>query len=416
MKKTDLPKGIRFSKGSYEARKTVNGVSICLHSKDLEKLIVQFNEAIEMARNSIDYKSKNVTLNEWYEEWFETNKKLTIKETSVPVMKRVYRRTFGFYIGDRKISSLMPADVQRAINAMDENGIAVSTILDAKGQLHQCLDAAVANRLLQANPCVAVVVPKKYKEVETEFALTEEEQQLFLNHMNDSWYKELFYFLFLTGVRVGELGAVMWKDIDFDAEVIHIRHSLSCNYYEGVKREMIVSPKTANSIRDIPFMGEMREILLTQKEKVDRLKKSLGDRWRAKDYPDLVFVTSMGSPCTRYIVEKEVNKAVARINEEQAQLAVMFNKKPIEVIRKFHPHTIRHTFATRCAEKGIDVKVAQKLLGHSSITITLNIYTHVDDVRQLKEIEKFGNVGSSSEVTDSPTAINFSPISSKAYF
>jgi hypothetical protein len=136
MKKTDLPKGIRFSKGSYEARKTINGVSICLHNKNLDELIVQFNESVEMAKNNIDYKVKNITLNEWYEEWFETTKKHSVKETSVPVMKRTYYRTFGFYIGDRKISSLMPADVQRAINAMDENGVAISSILDSKGQLH----------------------------------------------------------------------------------------------------------------------------------------------------------------------------------------------------------------------------------------------------------------------------------------
>lgn len=75
MKKASLPKGIRLSKGSYEARKTVNGVSICLHNKDLDKLIVQFNEAIEMAKNSVDYKVKNTTLNEWFE---------SVQETAVP--------------------------------------------------------------------------------------------------------------------------------------------------------------------------------------------------------------------------------------------------------------------------------------------------------------------------------------------
>lgn len=160
MKKASLPKGIRLSKGSYEARKTVNGVSICLHNKNLDKLIVQFNEAIEMAKNSVDYKVKNTTLNEWFEEWFEewfdTTKRLTIKETSIAPMKRKYHRTFGFYLGERKVSTLMPVDIQKAINAMDADEVAVSTIMDAKGLLHQCLDAAVANRFLVANVCLFI--------------------------------------------------------------------------------------------------------------------------------------------------------------------------------------------------------------------------------------------------------------------
>lgn len=416
MKKAGLPKGIRLSKGSYEARKTVNGVSICLHNKDLDKLIVQFNEVIEMAKNSVDYKVKNTTLNDWFEEWFNTTKRLTIKETSIAPMKRKYYRTFGFYLGERKVSTLMPVDIQKAINAMDSDEIAVSTIMDAKGLLHQCLDAAVANRFLVANPCVAVSVPKKYKEAEVEIALTEKEQREFLSYIDSSWYKEMFYFMFLTGVRVGELGAVQWQDIDFEAKVIHIRHSLSCNYCEGVKREVMVSPKTACSNREIPFIGEMEEILLSQKKKVTKLKKDLADRWRGKEFTDLVFVTGMGSPCSRYIVEKEINKTVERMNEEEARMAVIENRKPVEVIRKFHPHTIRHTFATRCAEKGIDVKVAQRLLGHSNVTITLNVYTHVNETRQLKELEKFGNVGTEFAKKDSPTAEKLSSISSKSHF
>ncbi len=415
-KVTDLPKGIRYSKGSYEARKTVNGVSICLHGKDLDSLVIQFNEAVEMAKNSIDYKAKNMTLDEWFEDWFSTTKVLTIKETSVAPMKRKYVRTFGFYLGSHKLGSLMPMDIQGAINAMDKDGIAVSTIMDVKGLLHQCLDAAVANRYLQTNPCVSVVVPKKYKNAEEEKALTEEEQKKFLAFIDDSWYKEMFYFMFLTGVRVGELGAVSWDDIDFNAKEIHIRGSLSCNYCDGVKTEKIVTPKTACSIRTIPFMGEMEEMLISQKSKVERLKKSLGDRYRSHGFENLIFVTGMGSPCSRYIVEKEINKTVERMNEESARLALVNGEVPVEVIGKFHPHSIRHTFATRCAEKGIDVKVAQKLLGHSNITITLNVYTHVNEARQMIEFEKFGCVGGDFSSEDSPTAENLSPISSKSHF
>ena len=133
--------------------------------------------------------------------------------------------------------------------------------------------------------------------------------------MEDSWYKEMFYFMCLTGVRVGELGGMKWSDIDFKKKVVHVRRSLSCSYYNGEKR----------------------------------------------------------------------------MSEKEGVLAVQENREPRE-IRDFHPHSLRHTFATRCFEKKMEPKVVQRLMGHSSISITLNIYTHVLDNIMEEEIKKFGVV------------------------
>lgn len=172
--------------------------------------------------------------------------------------------------------------------------------------------------------------------------------------------------------------------------MITIRRSLSCSYYNGVKKEILVSPKTVNSTRKIPFLGEMEEILKSQRKKQERLKLELGDRWRGgEEFKDLVFTTGMGSPCSRYIVEKEIKKTIKRIREKEAVLAIQEHREP-KMIRDFHPHTLRHTFATRCFENKMEPKVVQTLLGHSSISITLNIYTHVLDNKMDEEIKKFG--------------------------
>ena len=98
----------------------------------------------------------------------------------------------------------------------------------------------------------------------------------------------------------------------------------------------------------------------------------------------------MGSPCSRYIVEKEIKKVIKRMREKEAVLAVQEHREP-KIIRDFHPHTIRHTFATRCFEKKMEPKVVQKLMGHSSISITMNIYTHVLENKMNEEIQKFGS-------------------------
>lgn len=385
-----LPKGIRENKGTYEARAMVNGVKICLYGSDLDHLIEEFHQAKEKVKNSIDYRKTMITLNEWFEEWFTEVKAHKVKETSIHPMKNNFKRTFGFYIGSKKLKDIKPLDVQRALNTMEQEGISNSAMREALGRLRECMEFAVGNQMITSNPCLIVEVPWTYKKAKEEIALTQEEQNALLNEVEDSWYKEMFYFMCLTGVRVGELGGLQWSDIDFSKKCITIRRSLSCSYCNGKKREMLVSPKTVNSTRQIPFLGEMEEVLKLQKEKQKRLRAELGERWRSgEEFSDLVFTTGMGSPCSRYIVDKEVKKVIKRIREKEAVLAVQKQREP-KVIRDFHPHTLRHTFATRCFENKMEPKVVQSLLGHSSISITLNIYTHVLDNKMDEEIKKFG--------------------------
>ena len=385
-----LPKGIRENKGTYEARAMVNGVKICLYGSDLDHLIEEFHQAKEKVKNSIDYRKTMITLNEWFEEWFTEVKAHKVKETSIHPMKNNFKRTFGFYIGLKKLKDIKPLDVQRALNTMEQEGISNSAMREALGRLRGCMEFAVGNQMIASNPCLIVEVPWTYKKAKEEIALTQEEQNTLLNEVEDSWYKEMFYFMCLTGVRVGELGGLQWSDIDFSKKCITIRRSLSCSYCNGKKREMLVSPKTVNSTRQIPFLGEMEEVLKSQKEKQKRLKAELGERWRSgEEFSDLVFTTGMGSPCSRYIVDKEVKKVIKRIREKEAVLAVQEQREP-KIIRDFHPHTLRHTFATRCFENKMEPKVVQSLLGHSSISITLNIYTHVLDNKMDEEIKKFG--------------------------
>jgi len=342
MAKTKLPRGIRENRGTYEARAMVNGIKISLYGSNLDALIVEFNGAKERARNNVDYRKTTITLNEWFNEWFSSVKAHKVKETSIAPMKNNYKRTFGFYLGTQKIKDIKPMDVQRALNAMEKDGVSNSAMREALGRLRECLEFAVGSQMLSINPCLIVEVPWTFKSVKEEFALTQEEQNALLSEVEDSWYREMFYFMCLTGVRVGELGGLMWSDIDFNKKVINIKRSLSCSYCDGVKREMLVSPKTVNSVRSIPFIGEMEEILKTQREKQKRLKAELGKRWRAgEEFKDLVFTTGMGSPCSRYIVQKEIKKTVKRMREKEAVAAVQENRKP-RMIRDFHPHTLRH--------------------------------------------------------------------------
>ena len=85
--------------------------------------------------------------------------------------------------------------------------------------------------------------------------LTVEEQRIFLSYLaqNKSWYEELYKFMLLTGLRIGEVGGLQWEDIDFSNRFIYVKRTLSYQYEDGKKTMRLTSPKTENSVRKVPF-------------------------------------------------------------------------------------------------------------------------------------------------------------------
>jgi len=396
----NLGTGIYLRKdGRYEARATVNGKKINLFDRNLKSLKKRFEEAKLEARDHVEARRQKLTLNEWFEEWFENYKLPYVKDTSVFSMKNKFYNTFGKYLGDRRLIDITNIDVQNVINRMNKDGRASSSMRDALGRMRDCMEAARNNLLIPMNPCFAIRVPWENRQIRRRF-LTKEEQTKFLNAVEHNWYKEMFYTMFLTGMRVGEVGGLMWKDIDFDAKYIYINRSLSCQYENGKKMLRLSEPKTHNSYRKIPFFGEIEEILLAQKKKQKALRKSLGKRWRSgKDYEDLVFVTTMGSPVLRFHAEREIKKIVKLINEQEVYEAIKENREPV-IFEDMYPHAIRHTFCSRCFEADMKPKVVQAIMGHQHYSTTIDIYTHVTDKRYDEEIGKFGRAMEVLEIDD----------------
>lgn len=115
----------------------------------------------------------------------------------------------------------------------------------------------------------------------------------------------------------------------------------------------------------------------------------MGERYRNKgEFSDLVFITSMGSPVTRYSAEKQINIIKQEMNMAEEKKAKDEGRLP-EILDTINPYIIRHTFATRCFESGIDPKVVQQLMGHAHYSTTAEIYTHVTDLKIAEECKKF---------------------------
>ena len=400
LKGIELGKGIRQrGDGRYEARATVKGIIINLYNFDLKELKKDFKDAKEKADSNVDVMRQTITLSEWFEEWFETYKVPTIKSTSIYPMKSKFQNTFGVQIGEMKVADIRNIDIQEVINKMKNDGRATSSMRDALGRVRDCLQSAKHNRIISENPCFEITIPWENKQVRRRF-LSQEEQDIFLREVEFNWYKEMFYIIFLTGMRIGEVGGLKWSNVDFQNKCININRSLSCSYEDGVKNMLLTTPKTHNSYRTIPFMGEAEEMFLSQKEKVDKLKKKLGKRFRSDgEYEDLVFVTSMGSQVLRYHAEKEVKKVVKAINQKEAFESVKEQREPV-IFEDLYPHAIRHTFCSRCFEKDMNPKVVQALMGHQHFSTTMDIYTHVTKTKFNEEVAKFGNAIVETEEDD----------------
>lgn len=204
LKGKELGTGIRQRKdGRYEARALVKGIEINLYGLNLKELKKDFEQAKEQAKQNVDVRWNNITLNEWFEEWFTKYKVPVIKETSIFPMKSKYYNTFGKILGDKKIVDILNIDIQEAINTMHQQGRASSSMREALGRVRECMESAKRNKIIAENPCFEISVPWENKSKERRF-LTKEEQTLFLKTVENNWYKEMLYIMFLTGMRVGD--------------------------------------------------------------------------------------------------------------------------------------------------------------------------------------------------------------------
>ena len=393
LKGKELGTGIGQRKdGRYEARATVNGHKVAVYSFNLNELKREFEREKDKAKRKNVITCPDVTVSEWFDAWFEQYKKPTLKPTGVTTYRRKFVNTYGAILGIVRLKELNQYMVQTATAELINKGYKFKSIRDALSVLKLMLDAAVGNLIIDNNPALGVIVPTYAETKEERRVLSKEEQKVFLNKIESSHYKELYHFMLLTGVRVGEMGALQWNDIDFENEFINIRHSLTCHYSNGVKTLTMTTPKTKNSFRKIPFFGETKQILLAQKEKQDNLKKQLKDRWRNSEElgnVDLVFTSSMGSPVTRYVLEHDMRQISKDINTLEMYNASI-ERRPTVAFEYVHPHALRHTFATRCFEKGMSVEVVQKIMGHANINMTMS-YTHVLDDVLKNEVSKVGN-------------------------
>lgn len=375
----ELGQGITQRKdGRYQARFTNRfGKRQTIYAKTLHEIRQRLRTEQYEDEKKLNVVSTDMTLDEWFDVWMETCKK-NCRDTTRQNYTMSYNRIRGS-LGWRKLSSLNLIILQQAFNELKTD----ASRKDSKRILIDMYNKAMDADLVLKNIAMQInTVVTKDGNPEEPRVLTESETGLFLEFAEKYRYFNEFSLALETGMRIGEILGLKWSDIDFEHRAIYVNRTLiyvKCQDKASPKYGKWMydfhPPKTDKGKRRIPMTLKAYQILKRQ------------ERWKAEivakgyqapeGFEDLVFVTSRNTT----ISPRDTNKIMQDISE-----AI---KRKHDSFEPLTPHTLRHTFATRCIERGMNPKTLQVILGHSSIQITMNLYCHVTDDTLIAEMSKF---------------------------
>lgn len=360
--------------GVYQARYTDRwGKRKTIYGNNLRDLRKQLAEAIADNENFTSIKDE-ITLDRWFVRWMEVYKDKSIRANTKREYTHIYYKNISPYIGGRLINSLVKSDIQRLIDHVHDDNYGYERQDKIKVILKDMLQRAVEDNLVINNP-VSGVKLRAEKEIKAK-SLTIEEQNIFFDYCRNTFYDNLFNVAINTGLRPGELFALQLSDVDLENGYIDVNKTLVYQKYldDKCKTFHIEPPKTKQSYRKVPINSVCKAYL----EKQFNLKKVISGK-RPKQQNEYLFVTKFNTPLNSQIYSDAIKAVIRQIN-----LTRPFDNQ-FEI---FSGHTFRHTFATRCFENGVEAKVVQSFLGHASLKMTMDLYTHVTEERSSLDIEK----------------------------
>lgn len=311
------------------------------------------------ANTNLNVARQDMTVDKWSKMWLNEVVKNTRRPLTYESYCKVYKNWIGPNIGRLPISEVKPLDCLNILSKMLELGRAKQTINQTRIVMSGLFKSAIENDLIDKNPITSSTKPNfKYEDKEKIKVLNDDELARFLTVARRYAHYDAYRFVLNTGLRVGELVGLQWKDVDLVNRVIHIRRS--CEYDHGKNVLRTGPPKSKNGYRTIPLTDEAYEILQRQKQHMSQ----------SEEYKDFVFVAKDGTPTTYGAYNELLNLMKRRYKFQRLSI-----------------HMLRHTFATHCIKGGMIPKTLQVILGHADISTTMNIYVHVnneDIAQQLK--------------------------------
>ena len=300
---------------------------------------------------------KEKTINQITEEWKEEKKKY-VKKSTYAAYQLLIQNHIKPYFGD--LYEVNEEKVQQFVFDKLDAGLSEKTIRDIIIVLKMILKFGIKNGYLEYIQ-IDAKFPSKQEKKDLD-VLSKADQKKFMEHLRNNFtFKNLGIFICLsTGMRICEICGLRWCDVDTVEGVIKVRHTLQRIYIiEGETRHtelLLDTPKTANSVRDIPMSSELLKMFKS-------LNKVVNENY--------------------YVISNDIKPIEPRTYRNYYKKLC----KQLDIPElKFHG--LRHSFATRCIESKADYKTVSVLLGHSNISTTLNLYVHPNKEQKKKTIDK----------------------------
>ena len=384
------------STGGYEFRWTTrDGKRKSIYAPTLERLRELELELEIDKRDGIKADHKAMTVNDCFKLWKEL--KRGIKDSTFKNYIYMYEMFVMPTFGKKRVVQVQKSDVKRFYNSLVDNKVlSISTVDNIHNVLHQVFQVAVDDNYIRQNPTDRMLKELRLAhghEIEKRKALTLAQQDLFLDFVKETpryrhWYP-IFYIMLNTGMRVGEITGLRWRDIDLDKGIISVNHTLVYyNHQDDIGTYYSINtPKTEAGTREIPMVAGVKEAFEMERE----YQRELGIKSVARidGYDDFIFVNRNGQVQHQGTLNKAL-KRIMRDCNDQVLLAMNLDKDPEPVLLpNFSCHVMRHTFATRLCESGINIKVIQAVMGHVDISTTMDIYVDVVGDTKKRELANF---------------------------
>lgn len=345
--------------GRWEARvRLANGQRRSFYGVTRQAVQRKLTTALHDLEQGLPLVAERQSFEAYMASWLEMIRP-TIKASTLQRYSEQVRIHLIPTLGKTKVARLTPAQVQRLYSEKLEAGLSPTTVNHLHSVLHRALKDALRLGLVPRNIADAVTPPRETRH--EMHVLTAEQARQFLAAAQGERLEALFTVALSTGARLGELLALRWSDLDLDAGRVQIRHTLR---HTGAGAYILTQPKTKAGRRSIDIAPEVLDVLRRHKARQSEQRLSLGAAWHDGDF---IFTREDGMPLRgTHVLQRHFRPLL-----ERAGLP------PIRF------HDLRHTAATLWLLAGIPPRVVADQLGHSTITVTLDTYSHVlPDMRQ----------------------------------